>query len=159
MESLIYIVGFVALLVLALVLRQNPDTGAAGPLMDRTLPGQEGGEPVAIAKDSESFGIGCLIQLVGLTLPIIGFALGAMLGSALANRTVGSLSLVLGASGGMIGGVAGVLAMLALLVVGSKKARLWRCSNCMNRVIDKRVRLCPTCHAPLKPPASITDGF
>lgn len=159
MESLLYIVAFVALFVVAVLLKQKEDPAAGGPLTDRTRASAELGDVVAIGKDSESFGTGCLIQLLGLALPVVGFVLGAMLGSALGDRTLGNVGLVLGASGGLIGAAAGLLGMVALLIVGSQKARFWRCTNCMNRVIDKQVRLCPTCHAPLKPPASITDGF
>ena len=42
----------------------------------------------------------------------------------------------------LVGAVIGI----PLLIVGGRKAIVWKCSNCMNKV-DKEALMCPTCRA------------
>lgn len=41
-----------------------------------------------------------------------------------------------------IGTVIGII----LVVYGSQKSKFWTCGSCRNRITDKNVKICPTCH-------------
>ena len=84
-------------------------------------------EPI---KKSEFAGAGCLLQGVGLLCPLIGFWFGTV---------------VAGGAGGVLGAGIGALPALVLLIVGSRRAHTWRCSDCMNTLVDRDVRICPVC--------------
>lgn len=73
----------------------------------------------------EFAGAGCAIQGLGLLAPLLGLLAGAA------------------------GFVIGLLAMFALLILGSVKSKRWICGNCKNPLADKGVRMCPTCRADL----------
>jgi len=45
--------------------------------------------------------------------------------------------------------VIGALIGIPLLIVGGRKAIVYKCSNCMNKV-DKEARMCPVCRADLQ---------
>lgn len=69
-------------------------------------------------------GVGALVQLVG------GVAVAAG-------------AIYYGDTGLLVGGVIGV----ALLVIGSNLSKIFRCSDCGNRLDGRHVKLCPTCKA------------
>jgi hypothetical protein len=86
-------------------------------------------EPVLSSKResvSQFAGVGCFIQGLGILAPII-----------------------LGIAFGSTGAVAGVVVLLVLFVVGSSKAKSWRCGNCKNPIASAEVKLCPACRAEL----------
>jgi hypothetical protein len=72
-------------------------------------------------------GIGCFIQGLGLLAP---FALGALFGTT--------------------GALVGVGLLVVLFIVGSSKAKSWRCGNCKNPIANAEVRACPVCKAQLQ---------
>lgn len=74
-------------------------------------------------RKTEFAGTGCVIQGVGLLVAVAGFALGI----------------------GLIGVIAGV----ALFVLGSVKSGRWVCPACRNPLLDRDVKICPTCKAEL----------
>lgn len=74
-------------------------------------------------KKTELIGKGCLIQLIGIILFILSFALGP------------------------VGIVLGGILLLALLVMGSRQSIKWTCSNCGTVLLNKKVTECPGCHA------------
>lgn len=76
-------------------------------------------------RGSEFVGVGCLLQGLGLLIILGSFATGP--------------GILLGIPLGII-----------LLVAGGRKAIIWRCGHCGNRLADKKVKICPTCHAILK---------
>jgi len=84
-------------------------------------------EPLSarLEKKSEVAGIGCVVQAIGLLFPFVG------------------------ALGGEVGVVVGVVVMLAFLVYGSHLSAKWVCGNCKNPVAGRDVRVCPTCRANL----------
>lgn len=60
----------------------------------------------------------------------------------LALELVGFVLLVVFPIGTIIG--------LCLLIAGFNASKVWRCSNCMNFVADKKVRMCPSCGASIR---------
>ncbi len=81
---------------------------------------------------SEMAGTGCLLQLLGLLAPFL-----------------------LGAFAGAIGVIIGVIMLVVLLLMGSRAAIKFKCGNCGNPVADKDVKMCPTCRANLRKPATL----
>jgi hypothetical protein len=45
----------------------------------------------------------------------------------------------------------GLIIGLALLIFGSNMAREFQCSECKNKLSNRKVTVCPTCKAQLKP--------
>lgn len=86
-------------------------------------------QPIVAKRErkSEVAGAGCLVQGVGLLLPVAGFFIWFVPGALLF---------------GLIG--------LLLLVVGGRMALKYVCGNCKNPLADKAVRMCPTCRAELR---------
>ena len=78
-------------------------------------------------RKGELIGIGCFVQGLGLIAP---FVLGAFFGTG--------------------GTVIGVVLLVLLLLVGSRMALKWRCSNCKNPIAGREVRICPVCKANLQ---------
>jgi len=76
---------------------------------------------------TESAGIGCLIQFVGVLLAIL------------------SVSLFDGA-----GAIAAIFILIVFLVVGAEKSKRLVCGKCGNPIADKQVMICPTCHVELE---------
>jgi hypothetical protein len=78
---------------------------------------------VGTHEKNEFFGVGGLVQLLGLAAP-----------------------LALGAFAGLDGIVLGIVILLACLIVGHRMSKSLLCGGCGNRV-DPEARECPTCHA------------
>ena len=68
-------------------------------------------------------GAGCAVQAVAILVALGSFILGPVVG------------------------LAGLVAGLAIFMVGSRMAIKFVCSECGNKLEDKRVRMCPTCRA------------
>lgn len=84
--------------------------------------------PTAIKiRASEFVGVGCFIQGVGILCPFVGFMFAWVPGA-----------------------VFGLLAGLGLLLAGGRKAIVWKCGACMNRLSDGDIRVCPVCKASLR---------
>ena len=64
-----------------------------------------------------------------------------MAGAGCLIQAVGLVALVFFPIGTFIG--------VILLVYGSMKSTYFICSHCGNRLSDKNVKICPTCHAQL----------
>ena len=80
----------------------------------------------SIQRRSEFAGVGCVLQGLGLLSPFLGW-------------------MVLGVFGAFLG----VIAMLGLLLYGSRRAFTYVCGHCHNPVAGRDVRICPVCHAEL----------
>ncbi len=78
-------------------------------------------ETAKLVKKGEIAGVGALIQLAGIIVFLASFMLGA------------------------VGAVFGFIVLIIALLVGSRMAIKWKCSNCGNKVLDKHVKMCPTC--------------
>ena len=57
----------------------------------------------------------------------------------------GFIIIIVGAPTFAGGGFVGVFIGIILMVVGFGKSRKMVCSECMNRIEDKEVRMCPVC--------------
>lgn len=90
---------------------------------------QQGYQPVIAKREKKSdvAGPGCMLQGLGLVLPIVGFFIWFIPGVLLF---------------GLIG--------LVLLVVGGRMALKYVCGNCKNQIGGTDVRMCPTCRAELR---------
>jgi Zn finger protein HypA/HybF involved in hydrogenase expression len=44
----------------------------------------------------------------------------------------------------------GTIIGICFLIVGFNASKVWRCSNCMNLVADRKVRICPSCGASIR---------
>ncbi len=84
-------------------------------------------KPARIKRKSELAGMGCLIQVIGLALPVIGLLIAFI-------------------PGAIVGGILG----LVMFAVGSRKALKYICGECGNPVDSKRVKLCPACKCDFK---------
>lgn len=104
--------------------------GCAGGLVLRAVNAREetnafkrarGGEAF-IQERSESLGLGCLLQLIGLAV-VIGaiFSLQPLIG--------------------LIG--------VCLLIIGGRKSRWLQCSACTGRIAEKTATICPHCRSRL----------
>ncbi|MHA1278041.1 MAG: hypothetical protein ACTSQ8_12700 [Candidatus Helarchaeota archaeon] len=76
----------------------------------------------------ESFGVGCLVQVLGMILAII---------IALAIPVVGI--------------VLGIIVFIVLAIVGRQLSRKFYCPECNNRLDNSKVQVCPVCKSRLKP--------
>ena len=104
--------------------------GSAGGLLLRAVNAREeintfkrsrAGEAF-IQQRSESIGLGCLLQLLGLAVCI-----GAIF----------SLQPLIGLIG------------ICLLIIGGRKSRWLQCSACTGRIAEKTATICPHCRSPL----------
>jgi hypothetical protein len=87
-------------------------------------------EQVLIARREKNFdisGVGCLIQVLGLLAPIV-------------------ISMFLG----YIGGVIGIVLLVAMFFEGAAKHTKWICSNCKDLIDSEQLAVCPTCGANLE---------
>lgn len=75
----------------------------------------------APVRKTEFAGIGALVQLLGLV--VIGLVI------------VNPLAFI-----------PGIVVGLIMLVIGSRMALRWVCSECRNRLDSKDVKVCPACH-------------
>lgn len=76
-----------------------------------------------IIKKTEFAGSGCLVQGIGIVIIFFSFSFFPF--------------------GTIIGGLLG----LGLIAQGSQMSQKFRCSECGNPVVDKKVTMCPTCKA------------
>jgi len=76
-------------------------------------------------RKSEFIGAGAAVQLLGVVVFLLSFALG------------------------IVGAAIGFIAMIMLLLIGSRMSVHWVCGNCKNRIDSKKVTICPACHARL----------
>jgi len=76
-------------------------------------------------KKTEMIGKGCAVQGLALLLPFVG------------------------AVGGPVGIVVGVIAAIAVFVMGSRMSIVWKCGACKNPLASGEVTVCPSCHAAL----------
>lgn len=83
-----------------------------------------------IEKRTETTGDGCMIQGIGLVGGVV-------------------LMIALGLTAGWMVGPAFTI---ALLIWGHQRSFKWVCGNCGNRVMDKQVKMCPTCRFHLRRP-------
>lgn len=87
------------------------------------------GTPVEAKKerDSQFVGLGCFIQIIGVFI---------ILGTLPMPWPTDMIGIALG--------------IIVILIAGARKRVFWRCGHCGNRLADKKVKICPTCHAILK---------
>lgn len=76
-----------------------------------------------IVKKGETGGLGCLVEIIGLLFCFAGIF--------------------------TVLGIFGVLIGFLIMVVGHTISSSYRCTNCGNVLVDKKVLICPTCHCRL----------
>jgi Zn finger protein HypA/HybF involved in hydrogenase expression len=95
--------------------------------------------PVAkIKREIRYLGIGFFIQILGGGMAFISLVLGFIFVAVSESAVTGLLSFC--ALGGLFFGI-------ALLIFGHYLSIFYRCPECLNKVENQKVKLCPTCHA------------